>query len=116
MSESETNDLTQVKIYHLLGADGQPYDSTTPGQLGGNRKLKIYGRLDCWSAKAAIPKGYAAVRVFFADEATAIAAGYRPCGHCRRKRTRVGARVACPAVLTSRGCSHPTARSDSHTP
>jgi methylphosphotriester-DNA--protein-cysteine methyltransferase len=25
-------------------------------------------------------------RVFFADEATAIAAGYRPCGACLRER------------------------------
>ena len=28
--------------------------------------------------------GYVRHRVFFADEATAIAAGYRPCGTCMR--------------------------------
>ena len=31
---SETNNLAPAKIYHLLGADGVPYDSTTPGQIG----------------------------------------------------------------------------------
>ena len=77
----ESLDTTQPKIYRLLGPDQQVYDSLTPGQLGGNSTLKIYGRLDCWSANAALTKGYAAIRVFFADEATAIAAGYRPCGH-----------------------------------
>lgn len=78
-----------TKTYRLLGTDGQLYESTVPGLLGGNRQLTIYGRLDCWSAKAAIPKGYAAGRVFFADEAAAIAAGYRPCGHCMREQYNV---------------------------
>jgi hypothetical protein len=74
------------KRYRLLGPDGQVYESLTPGVLGGNRRLKIYGRLDCGSAIRALPQGYAARRVFFADEAHAIAAGYRPCGHCIRTR------------------------------
>ena len=70
-------------MYHLIGRDGKPYDSETPGTLGGHRKLKIYGRLDCPSALRYIAKGqYVAHRVFFADEETAIAAGYRPCGKC----------------------------------
>ena len=44
---------------------------------------RIYGRLDCPSALRALAKGgYAANRVFFADEATAVAAGYRPCAKC----------------------------------
>ncbi|MCW2891468.1 MAG: hypothetical protein JWO75_957, partial [Actinomycetia bacterium] len=30
--------------------------------------------------------GYARRRVFFADEATAVAAGYRPCAACCRER------------------------------
>ena len=72
-----------TKRYRLTGADGRPYDSATAGSLGGNRRAKIYGRLDCPSALRALP-GYAAHRVFFADEATAIAAGYRPCGTCMR--------------------------------
>lgn len=74
--------------YRLLGADGEPFTSATPGVLGGNRRLKIYGRLDCPSARRALPRGYARRRVFFADEATAIAAGYRPCGVCMREAYR----------------------------
>ncbi|WP_448625157.1 Ada metal-binding domain-containing protein [Geodermatophilus sp. URMC 64] len=75
-------------MYTLVGADSRPYSSETPGEFGGNSRLRIYGRLDCWSARAALPKGYAKIRVFFADEATAIAAGYRPCGNCMRNEYR----------------------------
>ena len=39
-----------MKQYKLLGADGEIYLSDTPGTLGGNGKLKIYGRLDCGTA------------------------------------------------------------------
>ncbi|MEN9936753.1 MAG: hypothetical protein RLZZ387_3332 [Chloroflexota bacterium] len=74
------------KIYRLLGPDGKTYESSTPGTLGGNRNAMIYGRLDCSAAIAALPRGYARHRVFFADEAAAIAAGYRPCGRCMRAR------------------------------
>jgi hypothetical protein len=77
--------ITSEKRYLLVGPDGAPIESTTPGLRGGNRGLKIYGRLDCPSAVRALPNGYAARRVFFADESTAIAAGYRPCGICMRE-------------------------------
>lgn len=70
------------KQYKLLGPDEQEVLSAVPGTLGGNRRLKIYGRLDCRSAVGSLLTGYAKHRVFFADEATAIAAGYRPCGTC----------------------------------
>ncbi|MDF8265593.1 Ada metal-binding domain-containing protein [Luteipulveratus flavus] len=67
--------------YTLIGADGRPYASPTPGRLGGYRRSKL--RLDCPSALRAIAKGgYVGERVFFADEATAVAAGYRPCAVC----------------------------------
>ena len=70
-------------MYTLVGADGKPMLSETPGTLGGHRKNKIYGRLDCAGAARWIAKGhYVKQRVFFADEATAIAAGYRPCAGC----------------------------------
>ncbi len=73
----------EKKIYHLIGKDGKPYDSLVPGSLGGHKKLKIYGRLDCPSALRYIAKGqYVKHRVFFADEENAIAAGYRPCAVC----------------------------------
>jgi methylphosphotriester-DNA--protein-cysteine methyltransferase len=75
--------------YTLLGADGRPYSSDRPGQWGGHRRSKIYGRLDCPSALRAISRGgYVRNRVFFADEATAIAAGYRPCSVCCQDRYR----------------------------
>lgn len=73
------------KEYTLLNEDGKPYKSTTPGTLGGYSKKKIYGRLDCPSALRHIANGnYVKHRVFFADEETAIKAGYRPCGICMR--------------------------------
>jgi hypothetical protein len=69
--------------YTLIGADGKPYASAEPGTLGGHRRTKIYGRLDCPGAARAIARGgYVRSRVFFADEATARAAGYRPCFVC----------------------------------
>jgi len=79
----------EAKQYRLIGADGQEVLSTVPGTLGGNSRLKIYGRLDCRSAIGSLPTGYAKRRVFFADEATARAAGYRPCGTCMRDEYRV---------------------------
>ncbi len=67
----------------LIGADGREYASPRPGTLGGHRRTRVYGRLDCRTALAAIARGgYVAHRVFFADEADAIAAGYRPCAVC----------------------------------
>jgi methylphosphotriester-DNA--protein-cysteine methyltransferase len=48
--------------------------------LGGNRKLKIYGRLDCNTGKRMKKTN----RVFFSNEQEALAAGYRPCGNCMR--------------------------------
>ena len=75
--------------YALTGADGRPYTSEVKGRWGGHRRIKIYGRLDCPSALRAITRGgFARNRVFFADEATAIAAGYRPCAVCCPDRYR----------------------------
>jgi hypothetical protein len=69
--------------YTLLGADRRPYQSGIPGTLGGYRRQKIYGRLDCPSALRAIAQGgYVKYRVFFENEEIAIAAGYRPCAVC----------------------------------
>ena len=72
-----------MKRYTLTGPDGLPYLSPVKGALGGHRGLKLYGRLDCRSALRAIERGgYVKWRVFFADEAAAVAAGYRPCAVC----------------------------------
>ncbi|MBR2132678.1 MAG: metal-binding protein [Oscillospiraceae bacterium] len=78
-----------MKLYKLLGSDGKEYFSEVPGRLGGNRKLKIYGRLNCPTALSTIkrfPGSYEKARVFFLDEKTALAAGYRPCGNCMREQ------------------------------
>ena len=72
-----------TRRYRLLGADGRSRASATPGTLGGHRRLRLYGRLDCPSALRWLARGhYAAHRVFFADEEAARAAGYRPCAVC----------------------------------
>ena len=53
------------------------------GTLGGHRRTRIYGRLDCPAALRAIARGgYVVHRVFFLEERHARAAGYRPCSVC----------------------------------
>jgi hypothetical protein len=67
----------------LIGENGKPYESNLPGTLRGRRGGKLYGRLDCGAALAAIARGeYVGQRVFFSDASTAIKAGYRPCAVC----------------------------------
>ncbi|MDP5228604.1 MULTISPECIES: Ada metal-binding domain-containing protein [Arthrobacter] len=75
--------MSTTKSYTLTGPDGRPYASPVKGAWGGHRGGKIYGRLDCAAALRAIARGgYVKNRVFFLNEATALAAGYRPCGTC----------------------------------
>lgn len=50
--------------------------------LGGYSKAKIYGLLSCSSGKRMHVKN----RVFFKNEGEALAAGYRPCGHCMKPK------------------------------
>jgi methylphosphotriester-DNA--protein-cysteine methyltransferase len=72
-----------TKTWTLVGPDGEFYASDRPGMLGGHRRTRIYGRLDCPAARRAIRRGgYIRHRVFFLDEDHAQAAGYRPCGVC----------------------------------
>ncbi|RFS15805.1 Ada metal-binding domain-containing protein [Emticicia sp. C21] len=49
--------------------------------FGGNKNLKIYGRLDCRAGKRMKVEN----RVFFENETETIKAGYRPCAVCMRK-------------------------------
>jgi hypothetical protein len=78
-SPARTFPSVMAKLYRLLDADRREYLSPVPGELGGHRRNRIYGRLDCPSALRWLAKGHIVKhRVFFADEATAIAAGYRP--------------------------------------
>jgi methylphosphotriester-DNA--protein-cysteine methyltransferase len=53
-------------------------------RFGGNKKLKIYGRLDCGSGK----RMKVSNRIFFQSEQEAIDAGYRLCGNCMRRRRK----------------------------
>ena len=46
--------------------------------LAGNKRLKIYGTLQCSSGKKIKVEN----RVFFKSSKEAIIMGYRPCGHC----------------------------------
>ncbi|MFI0422757.1 Ada metal-binding domain-containing protein [Spongiactinospora sp. 9N601] len=93
-------------MYTLIGADGRPYLSRIPGRLGGHRRGRLYGRLDCPSALRAIARGgYAGQRVFFADEATALAAGYRPCAVCLPARYRAFMESRDEAAADRRGAA-----------
>jgi hypothetical protein len=83
MCENNMEKKQRHNPYKLLGADRRFYQSETPGTMGGYRPNKIYGRLDCPSARRYIAKGeYVKHRVFFANEEIAIAAEYRPCAVC----------------------------------
>jgi hypothetical protein len=48
----------------------------------GNKRLKIYGTLQCRSGKSMKRSN----RVFFNSEQEAIALGYHPCGHCMKEQ------------------------------
>lgn len=48
--------------------------------FGGNKKLKIYGLLNCKSGKRMKREN----RVFFMTEKEAIENDFRPCGHCMK--------------------------------
>jgi hypothetical protein len=86
--------MSDHKYYRLIGPDGITYLSDTKGLFGGHRGGRGYGRMDCRAALRAIARGgYVRHRVFFADEATAIAAGYRPCAVCLPERYVLWKRV-----------------------
>lgn len=50
--------------------------------LGGNKQLKIYGRLQCKSGKRMKIEN----RVFFVSEKEALNKGYSPCGDCLKSK------------------------------
>lgn len=77
------------KTYKVITKSGTVL-TKIPGTLGGNKTLKIYGKLDCKSALNWIRKGYYVDnRVFFADEESAKESGYRPCGICMKKEYKI---------------------------
>lgn len=50
--------------------------------FAGNNRLKIYGLLSCKSGKRMKKEN----RVFFKSEMDALKNGFRPCGHCLKKK------------------------------
>ena len=77
------------KDYKLLTKSGTVL-SKIPGTMGGNKKIKIYGRFDCKSALNWLKKGhYKENRVFFESEEVAQELGYRPCGVCMKKEYKI---------------------------
>lgn len=75
--------MAEKHTWMLMGRDGKRYPSPEPGTLGGHRRSKCYGKLDCRAALQAIERGgYVKNRVCFLDEPCAVAAGYRPCAVC----------------------------------
>lgn len=75
--------MVPIRTWMLIGPDGKPFHSAQVGSLGGHRRTKLYGKLDCRAALGAIARGgYVKYRVFFLDEPSAISAGYRPCAVC----------------------------------
>lgn len=51
-------------------------------RFGGNRTLKIYGKLSCKSGK----RMKRANRVLFVTQEEALQNNYRPCGHCMKEK------------------------------
>lgn len=80
----------EVKLYRLTGPDGKEYLSNEKGQYGGHTRTKVYGCMDCPAVMRALNGPlrdvYIQHRVFFKGEATALAAGFRPCGACLREK------------------------------
>jgi methylphosphotriester-DNA--protein-cysteine methyltransferase len=94
----------RTRTWTLLGPDRRPYASRRPGTLGGHRRTRIYGRLDCPAALRAIARGgYVADRVFFRSERHARAAGYRPCAVCLPKKYAAFKRKKRSAQAPGRG-------------
>ena len=53
--------------------------------LAGNKKLQIYGELNCTSGKRMRKEN----RLFFASIIEAKNQGFRPCGHCMREQYKM---------------------------
>jgi len=73
-------------IQHSAISDKELKTQIKQGSIcfGGNKKLKIYGTLQCSSGKRMKREN----RVFFFSEQEALQNGFRPCGHCTKVRSR----------------------------
>jgi methylphosphotriester-DNA--protein-cysteine methyltransferase len=73
-------------LHHSVSKDRLSYlISTNKIKLAGNKKLKIYGTLDCASGKRMNTLN----RVFFGSESEAIQLGFRPCGACLTSQYKI---------------------------
>ena len=50
--------VSSSRIYKLVGPDGVEVLSAAPGALGGHRRTRVYGRLDCPVALSLIARGF----------------------------------------------------------
>jgi len=69
----EHKQITEVELRNLIRKKQVTF--------GGNRKLKIYGQLNCKSGKRMKVDN----RVFFATENDALEQEFRPCGNCMKE-------------------------------
>ena len=71
-------------IYHVEINDNELCKKIKHKEIcfGGNKKLKIYGTLNCTSGKRMKKEN----RVFFGCEKEAFENDYRPCGHCMKEK------------------------------
>jgi len=71
-------------ILHTALNDAKLKSMIKSGEIifGGNKRLKIYGTLSCKSGKRMKKEN----RVFFSSENEAINNGFRPCGHCMKRK------------------------------
>jgi hypothetical protein len=76
--------MTLIMIKHINISDSELKEMILSNRIefGGNIKLKIYGKLSCTSGKRMKKQN----RIFFSNEREAVAAGFRPCGHCLREK------------------------------
>jgi methylphosphotriester-DNA--protein-cysteine methyltransferase len=70
-------------LYHIHLGNQKLKSLIRNGEIvfGGNKRLKIYGRLSCKSGTGMKIEN----RVFFSSEKEAINEGFRPCGHCMKR-------------------------------
>jgi len=70
-----------ARTWTLLGPNRKPFASTRPGLLGGHRGTRIFGRLDCPSARRLPAEGICSVKRESAGKAFA---GAVPARRARR--------------------------------
>ena len=115
---------------HAARRRRRPVPERGEGLLGGHARTRVYGTMDCPVALSLLRRGFQPRhRVFFADEATAIAAGFRPvrrvparevprvegrrgplggpCDGPRRAIVRRARRAAPSSAAAARPCSPP---------